>query len=186
MATGNNGSGRRRGNQGGSGGNNSNSTNTKKTSSGLTPDVDKKTTEAIKEKMESMPPREQIPDDAKHTISVGGKVTAKYCRHHGKFMRGKAAHFTPDCKLPDEKKCAYQPRAAGNMASVPSPSTAPAPRSEPSGPPNSHLIQCGPRTYFDFSNMPSRQTHETNLAVIEESDDDSGGWFTTLSKAYGE
>jgi hypothetical protein len=36
--------------------------------------------------------------------------------------------------------------------------------------------------------MPSRQTHETNLAVIEESDDDSdsGGWFTTLSKVYGE
>jgi hypothetical protein len=52
------------------------------------------------------------------------------------------------------------------------------------------LIQCGPRTYYDFSNMSRRtENPETNLAVIDElddSDDDSGGWFTALSKAYGE
>jgi hypothetical protein len=66
----------------------------------------------------------------------------------------------------------------------------PAVHSEPSGPPDSHLIKCGPRTYFDFSNMSRRyENPETNLAVIDEvddSDDDSGGWFTALSKAYGE
>ena len=181
----NSGSGRTGGNQGGSG---NNSSTPKTTSSGLTPEVDKKTTEAIKAKMETLPPREQIPDDAKHSITVDGTVTAKYCRHHGKFMRGKAAHFTPECKLPDAKKCAYQPRAAGNMANVLN--QMPAVHSEPSGPPDSHLIKCGPRTYFDFSNMSRRyENPETNLAVIDEvddSDDDSGGWFTALSKAYGE
>jgi hypothetical protein len=179
------GSGRNGGNQGGSG---NNSSAPKQTSSGLTPDVDKKTTEAIKTKMETMQPREQIPDDAQHSITVGGKVTAKYCRHHGKFMRGKAAHFTSECRLPDEKKFAYQPRAAGNMANVLNQTVAAA--SEPSGPPNSHLIQCGPRTYYDFSNMSRRtENPKTNLAVIDElddSDEDSGGWFTALSKIYGE
>ena len=179
------GSGRNGGNQGGTG---NNSSTPKQTSSGLTPDVDKKTTEAIKTKMETMQPREQIPDDAQHSITVGGKVTAKYCRHHGKFMRGKAAHFTSECRLPDEKKFAYQPRAAGNMANVLNQTVAA--NSEPSGPPNSHLIQCGPRTYYDFSNMSRRtENPETNLAVIEElddSDEDSGGWFTALSKVYGE
>jgi hypothetical protein len=163
--------------------------------SGLTHEVDKKTSDAIKIKLESMPARENVPDDAKYTITIDGNVTAKYCRHHGKFMRGKAAHFTADCRLPEERRVPFQARAAGNMASASpeaSPSPSPAPSLEPSGPANHHLIQCSPRTYYDFSNMHRIEAPETNLAVIEEDDLDSdeeevsfGGWFQTLSKDYG-
>jgi hypothetical protein len=160
--------------------------------SGLTHEVDKKTTEAIKAKLATLPARENIADDAKHTVTVDGKVTAKYCRHHGKFVRGKRAHFTPECTLPDNKKFAYQPRAGGNMASVspentPSPSPAPPYDREISGPADSHLIQCGPRTYYDFSNMQRTYRSETNLAAVNEEDEEDtfGEWFHALSKEYG-
>jgi hypothetical protein len=168
--------------------------------SGLTQEVDLKTSAAIKTKTATLPPREQIPDDAKHTVSVDGTVTAKYCRHCGKFVRGKKAHFTADCKLPENRRFAFQPRAAGNMASVPpagSPSPSPAPPHEPSGPPDSHLIQCSPRTYYDFSNMSRLEQPASNLAVVDEveegfeqpeAEDDASGtsWLLALSKDYGE
>ena len=103
--------------------------------------------------------------------TTDGTVTAKYCRHHGKFTRGKSAHFTPNCKLPDHKKFAFVPRAAGNMALV-SPavltSPSPAPNREPSGPANHLMIPCGPRTYFDFSNMPALECPESNFATVDE------------------
>jgi Eukaryotic translation initiation factor 3 subunit G len=169
---------------------------TKTAGSGLTHEVDLKTTDAIKVKMETLPPREQIPDNAQHTVSVDGTVTAKYCRHCGKFQRGKKAHFTAECRRPESKRFAYQPRAGGNMASViPSGSTtpSPAPPHEPSGPPNSHLIQCGPRTYYDFSNMSRSYQPSSNLAVVDEADDEASendwmpkAWMNVLSKDYGE
>jgi hypothetical protein len=105
----------------------------------LSSEVDEKTSATIKIKMETFSPRESVPDDAKHTVSVNGTVAAKYCRHHGKFTRGKSAHFTPDCKLPDHKKFVFVPGAAGIMALV-SPAVltfpSPAPNREPSGPAN--------------------------------------------------
>jgi hypothetical protein len=168
--------------------------------SGLTQAVDLKTSAAIKTKTATLPPREQIPDDAKHTVSVDGTVTAKYCRHCGKFVRGKKAHFTADCKLPENRRFAFQPRAAGNMASVyptGSPSPSPAPPHEPSGPPDSQLIQCSPRTYYDFSNMSRLEQPASNLAVVDEveegfeqpeAEDDASGtsWMLAISKDYGE
>jgi hypothetical protein len=160
--------------------------------SGLTHEVDKKTSKAIKTKFATLPSREHITDDAKHSITIDGKVTAKYCCHHGNFVRGKKAHFTSECKLPDDKKFAYQPRAGGNMASVspkntPSPSPAPPYDREISGSTDLHLIQCSPRSYYDFSNMPIVDHPESNLAVIDEEkeEDTVDGWFHALSKKYG-
>ena len=188
------------GSQNGGNSNGGGSTTTKLAGSGLTQEVDLKTSAAIKTKLETLPPREQIPDDAKHTVSVDGTVTAKYYRHCGKFVRGKKAHFTPECTLPEQKKCAYKPRAAGNMTSVSptgSPSPSPAPPHEPSGPPDSHLIQCSPRTYYDFSNMSRLEQPASNLAVVDEveegfeqpeAEDDASGtsWMNAISKDYGE
>jgi hypothetical protein len=78
------------------------------------------------------------------------------------------------------------------MASIspentPSPSPAPPYDIEPSGPANHHLIQCSPRSYYDFSNMPIIDHPETNLAAIDEEDEEDtiGGWFHALSKEYG-
>lgn len=169
----------------------SGSGSTKVTGSGLSPEVDKKTSAAIKTKMETLPPRENVPDDAKHTVSVDGTVTAKYCRHHGKFTRGKSAHFTPDCKLPDHKKFAFVPRAAGNMALVSpdvSTSPSPAPNREPSDPANHLMIPCGPRTYFDFSNMPALERPKSNLATVDEASEGDfvHDWVAMMSKDYGE
>lgn len=153
--------------------------------------MDAKTIAAAKKKMETMLPREQVPDDAQHTVTIDGTVTAKYCRHCGGFMRGKKAHFTPDCKISEARKVAYQPRAAGNMASV-TPNPSPAPTRELSGPPNSHLIQCSPRTY-DFSNMSRVEHPSSSLAAVLEADDEDSetdqnphAWINVLSKDYGE
>jgi hypothetical protein len=87
--------------------------------SGLTHEMNKKTSETIKTKMPTLPYRENIADDAKYSITIDGKVTAKYCCHRGKFVRGKKAHYTAECKLSEDKRFAYQPRAADNMASIP-------------------------------------------------------------------
>jgi len=160
----------------------------KKTPIGLSKEVDEKTIAAAKQKMESMPPREQIPDDAKYTITIDGTVTAKYCRHCGNFCRGARAHFTPDCR--NRTKFAYQPAVAGNLASV---TPNPAPPHESSGPPNSHLIQCSPRMSYDFSDMTCSSQPSSNLAVVDEADDEEAehdwmpnAWINLLSKDYGE
>ena len=80
------------------------------------------------------------------------------------------------------------------MASVSplsSPPPSPAPPYEPSGPPDSHLIQCSPRTYYDFSNMSRLERPESNLAVVDEAQDDETetwmpqSWLQMLSKDYG-
>jgi hypothetical protein len=82
------------------------------------------------------------------------------------------------------------------MASVSplsSPPPSPAPPYEPSGPPNAHLIQCSPRTYYDFSNMTRRiESPSSNLAVVDEAQDDASehdwmpdSWLQLLSKDYG-
>jgi len=52
--------------------------------------------ELAKEKIQTMPPRAQIPDDAQYCVSIGGQVLAKCCRHFGWFVKGASAHFTKD------------------------------------------------------------------------------------------
>ena len=44
----------------------------------------------------TMPPRENIPDEAEYNIVVGGKIVAKYCRHCGRFVKGGSQHYTKD------------------------------------------------------------------------------------------
>ena len=55
---------------------------------GLGAEMNKKISIAITEKLKTMPERAQIPDDAKYCITIDGKDLAKYCRHHGHFIRG--------------------------------------------------------------------------------------------------
>jgi hypothetical protein len=178
----------------GSQGGNGNDSGKQPKSNGLTSEEMTKTQAAIATKKETMPPRENVPDDAKHHVTVDGKVTAKYCRHCGRFVKGKNAHYTSDCRLPDSRKFAYVPRAGGNMASaspLSSPPPSPAPPYEPSGQPDSSLIQFSPRTNYDFSYMSRLERSESNLAVVDEAQDDEAeewmpqSWLQMLSKDYG-
>ena len=63
-----------------------------------------------KEMYSSMPPRVNVPDDAKYCITFNGKELAKYCRHCGRFVKGTGAHYTSDHK--GSRRTAYQSPAA--------------------------------------------------------------------------
>lgn len=65
---------------------------------GLGAELNAKISEAIKKKLPTMPPRENIKDDAKYEITIDGKVVAKYCRHCNRFIRTDKQHHTIDHK----------------------------------------------------------------------------------------
>ncbi len=143
----------------------------------------------IKEKLATMPARDHIPDDAQFTVSVGGKVVAKYCRHCGRFTKGASAHFTPEHK--GARRYAYKggptsspapaptpasssvpvPSAGGNMASVQHclPCTDPEP---PVVDPSTILHQpCN----YDLGSVDS--SLEANLGAVDLSPEDAGALF---------
>jgi hypothetical protein len=51
-----------------------------------------------KAKLLTMPARENIPDNDEHSVSVGGTVVGKYCRHCNRFTYGASQHFTKEHK----------------------------------------------------------------------------------------
>lgn len=72
------------------------SDNTRPSRHGLDDDTVAKLLELTQAKLATMPPRENIPDSAEYSISVDGRVVAKYCRHCGRFVKGASQHFTKE------------------------------------------------------------------------------------------
>lgn len=69
-----------------------------KTKHGLDDATTAKILEMAQSKLKTMPPRENIPDDATYDIKLDGKIVAKYCRHCGRFSKGATAHYTSEHK----------------------------------------------------------------------------------------
>ena len=86
---------------------------------------------AIKDKLATMPPRVNIPDDAKYCVIIHGKSLAVYCRHCGRFSKGDTMHTTLEHK--GRVKTAYVAPTAGGSAPVPAPPPAPSPTPSLSG-----------------------------------------------------
>ena len=64
-----------------------------------------------------MSPRANIPDDAEHTIVVNGAVVAKYCRHCGRHVKGRNAHFTKGHH--GRQRFSYKPPTSDDAAAAP-------------------------------------------------------------------
>ena len=89
---------------------------------GLSDEVNKLCSEKIKEALSSLPPRANIPDDAEHTIVVNGAVVAKYCRHCGRYVKGRNAHFTSGHT--GRMRFSYKPPSKDDAADAPAPAPA--------------------------------------------------------------
>ena len=124
---------------------------------GLSDDVSKKCNELMKEKLKSMPSREQIPDDAKYSIEVNGKTVAKYCRHCGRFSKGNSQHYTTEHK--GQKKFPYKGSTSGETKKASS-LQASGQSSAPS------LVRFGPATSYDFSVRAPPSALKTGAAKL--------------------
>ena len=85
---------------------------------GLSKEVSEECSRLIKEY--KLSDRAHIADDAEHHISVNGAIVAKHCRHCGRFVKGKNAHYTKGHK--GKNRYAYKP-----PTSAPAPAPGPAP-----------------------------------------------------------
>jgi len=84
-----------------------------------------KVSEMAKEKEKTMPKRQHIPDDARYTIEIGGKVVAEFCRHCGHFVKAESIHPTKEHKG-KQNLYPYVP-LSGSEAQTPVASPAPSP-----------------------------------------------------------
>ena len=159
-----------------------------------------------KEKQATLPPIKDIPKEAEHSVTLDGKIVAKFCRHCKRFNIGATAHYTSEHTKKPKPNGAQALVAA--VSPVPSPTppdseVAPFPdptvdpNCVPTGPP-SHMVRFGPRTHFDFSNMgsisrPTEPEPSTvlggNLAVFcqptgDDSSDEELSYLGALSKGY--
>ena len=99
---GGNGGGNRNGTGGGGGSNNGTQP---PRNNGLTPAIAEQTRQAIKVKLETMPPKDTISHDAKFKIEVNNRITAKYClKCGGRFILGDKAHYTSEHTGPDRSR----------------------------------------------------------------------------------
>ena len=85
---------------------------------GLSKEVSEECSRLIKEC--KLSDRAHIADDAEHHIIVNRAIVAKYCRHCGRFVKGKNAHYTKGHK--GKNRYAYKP-----LNSAPAPAPGPAP-----------------------------------------------------------
>ena len=51
---------------------------------------------AIKDMEATLPERKHIHDDTVYCVTIGGKDWAKYCRHCGRFVKGRSMHTTKE------------------------------------------------------------------------------------------
>ena len=137
----------------------SNTTNSKRgtPTHGLSDEVNKRCNELIKEKLKSMPSREQIPDDAKHSIEVDGKTVAKYCRHCGRFSKGSSQHYTSEHKgqrkFPYKGSSSGEPKKAAGLQAADKGASA-------------GLVRFGPATSYDFNTMAPPSTVKKGSAKL--------------------
>ncbi|MCP4504126.1 MAG: hypothetical protein GY822_29725 [Deltaproteobacteria bacterium] len=101
---------------------------------GLDDATNKKGKALIQEKMKTTPPRQSIPDDAVYCIKIDGKEVAVYCRHCGRFGKGKNAHKTTEHT--GSRRFNYGPTSEAPIVEAPTkdaPAQAPAPGPPVSG-----------------------------------------------------
>ena len=151
---------------------------------GLDDATNLKVMELIKAKLPSLPPRAHIPDTAEHSITLDGTIIAKYCRHCGRFAKGKNAHFTaehkgtrntfaynPSAPVPPPPPASAPgppPTAAGQLAAVdPSPTQS---VSFPDAPIIDTNVFMHPETNYDFGSMPT--SFAANLASLDPDSED--------------
>jgi hypothetical protein len=170
---------------------------------GLDDDTNNQLAELIRDRLTSMPPRANIPDEAEHSIKIGEEVVAKYCRHCGRFVKGNMAHYTKE-HTGTRSHFNYQGPAAipaqapsssgasGNLANLPGSAPPPAVASlanisptgiDLSGVPtvDTNTFLCRETTY-DFGTMP---TIDFNLAKTALLEDDEEGFLQALVKGFG-
>ena len=157
-----------------------------------------KVQEACVTKIATMPARENIADSDKFQITIGGVDLAKYCRHCGRFTKGRGAHHTSEHKG-TRNRFEYK---GPPSAAAPAPAPAPAANPQTAGgnlaitsPPGS------PHVSFNLSEVPQISTEEftqgrsdvnyellgrvgPNLAEALENDDPEG-FYECLLNGYG-
>jgi hypothetical protein len=74
-----------------------------------------------KAKLLTMPARENIPDEAEYSITVGGVMVGKYCKSCTRFTYGASQHFTKEHKGPIR----FASKGASKGAAPTAPPTAP-------------------------------------------------------------
>jgi len=84
-----------------------------------------KVSEMAKEKEKTMPKRQHIPDEAKYTIEIDGKVVAEFCCHCGRFVKGASMHGTQEHK--GKQNLYPYVLLSGSDAQTPGASPSPAP-----------------------------------------------------------
>lgn len=140
---------------------------------GLDEATSAKATELANAKLLSMPPRENIPDDAEYSVAVEGKIVAKYCRHCGRFVKGGSQHYTKDHtglrnRFPYKDPVASSPPPAiqASLASL-HPLNA-APTEVPTIDSHAYLFR-HERPNYDFSSMAGPTT-QANAATVSWND----------------
>jgi hypothetical protein len=150
-----------------------------------------KVTELAAAKLTSMPPRENILDEAEYSIAVEGKIVAKYCRHCGRFVKGDSQHFTKDhtglrTRFPYKAPAATTPPStlpsalSPTVRFAPTVSAALANLSHGVPPPNvptidstAYLFRHQSGTNYDFSSMTTQaNVARMSLPEVPDSDDD--------------
>ena len=162
---------------------------------GLSKEVLLKLPPLIKAKVQSLPPRGSVPDDAKHSIEIDGVTVAKYCDHCGRFTKGNKAHYTlehtgnrkrnfvPTSSPAPAPSAAPVPSAGGHMMQI-TPPTSPPPQDVGSLVPGP-MLRSGPN--YSLHSLPSvsgghlAQTEGTPVAAAPSP---PPSWLGTLGSDY--
>lgn len=162
-----------------------------------------KVLELAHSKLKTMPPRENIPDDATYDIKLDGKIMAKYCRHCGRFSKGVTAHYTSEHKGTRMNfKYVGPPPATGATPPAPATATAAVARVHFEPPAKScyassekldlskvpvvNTSEMLENRYadHDFGTMPVIERLDASLATCLEAGDEEG-FLENLVKGYG-
>jgi len=174
-----------------------------------------KVSEMAKEKEKTMPKRQHVPDDARYTIEIDGKVVAEFCRHCGRFVKGASMHPTKEHK--GKRNLYPHVPLSGSEAQVPAASPAPSPTAAaqlapvqlPSvdafGPPQDLPVPAIDTDIFmarsanyDFGDMPyvsanvagaihdlEQQQHKQDSSLPLVADPEEAAFLAMLVKEYG-
>jgi uncharacterized OB-fold protein len=159
-----------------------------------------KATELATAKLLTMPPRENITDEAEYSIAVEGKIVAKYCCHCGRFVKGGRQHYTKDHtglrnRFPYKGPApsappSSTPSVTASLANV-NPNMVEPITSFPSIDSHSYLFRHQERTNYDFGSMggPTAQVarlaslHDQTNEIVDSEDEDN--LFSILVNEFG-
>jgi hypothetical protein len=164
---------------------------------GLDDATSAKATELATAKLLTMPPREHIPDESEYSVSVDGKIVAKYCRHCGRFVKGGSQHYTKD-HTGARNRFPYKgpapttpstPSVSASLANV-NPNLAEPTPIFPSVDSHSYLFRHQDRTNYDFGSMGGHTAHVARLDFDDQlteliASEDEDGLFSILVNEFG-